>query len=161
MSVKWDGTKLLKTIAANEESTAKLYRAIAENANIGAKFFEIMAADEERHQKIYEALLAKYASNLGLDLDESYTEYVDLLIKHNVIFDNKLIEKAKTITVRSQILDIAERAERDAVLFVTELQKLYPDMAKDEMEIILSEEKKHLKMVLEKQELQQPYIRGL
>ena len=161
MSVKWDGTKLLKTIAANEESTAKLYRAIAENANIGAKFFEIMAADEERHQKIYEALLAKYASNLGLDLDESYTEYVDLLIKHNVIFDNKLIEKAKTITVRSQILDIAERAERDAVLFVTELQKLYPDMAKDEMEVILSEEKKHLKMVLEKQELQQPYIRGL
>ena len=120
-----------------------------------------MAADEERHQKIYEALLAKYASNLGLDLDESYTEYVDLLIKHNVIFDNKLIEKAKTITVRSQILDIAERAERDAVLFVTELQKLYPDMAKDEMEVILSEEKKHLKMVLEKQELQQPYIRGL
>ena len=161
MSVKWDGTKLLKTIAANEESTAKLYRAIAENANIGAKFFEIMAADEERHQKIYEALLAKYASNLGLDLDESYTEYVDLLIKHNVIFDNKLIEKAKTITVRSQILDIAERAERDAVLFVTELQKLYPDMAKDEMEVILSEEKKHLKMVLEKQELPQPYIRGL
>ena len=161
MSVKWDGTKLLKTIAANEESTAKLYRAIAENANIGAKFFEIMAADEERHQKIYEALLAKYASNLGLDLDESYTEYVDLLIKHNVIFDNKLIEKAKTITVRSQILDIAERAERDAIMFVTELQKLYPDMAKDEMEIILSEEKKHLKMVLEKQELQQPYIRGL
>jgi rubrerythrin len=161
MSVKWDGTKLLKTIAANEESTAKLYRAIAENANIGANFFEIMAADEERHQKIYEALLAKYASNLGLELDESVTEYVDLLIKHNVIFDNKLIEKAKTITVRSQILDIAERAERDAVLFVTELQKLYPDMAKDEMEIILSEEKKHLKMVLEKQELQQPYMRGL
>lgn len=161
MSVKWDGTKLLKTIAANEESAAKLYRAIAENANIGAKFFEILAADEERHQKIYEALLVKYASNLGLELDEAYLEYVDLLIKHNVLFDNKLIEKAKTITVRSQILDIAERAEREAILFVTELQKLYPDMAKDEMEIILKEEKKHLKMVLEKQELSQPYIRGL
>ena len=124
MSVKWDGTKLLKTIAANEESAAKLYRAIAENANIGAKFFEILAADEERHQKIYEALLVKYASNLGLELEEAYLEYVDLLIKHNVLFDNKLIEKAKTITVRSQILDIAERAEREAILFVTELQTL-------------------------------------
>ena len=161
MSVKWDGAKLLKTIAANEESAAKLYRAIAENANIGAKFFEILAADEERHQKIYEALLVKYASNLGLELDETYSEYVDLLIKNNVLFDSKLIEKAKTITIRSQILDIAERSERDAILFVTELQKMYPDMAKDEMEIILNEEKKHLKMVLEKQELPQPYIRGL
>ena len=161
MSVKWDGAKLLKTIAANEESAAKLYRAIAENANIGAKFFEILAADEERHQKIYEALLVKYASNLGLELDETYSEYVDLLIKNNVLFDSKLIEKAKTITIRSQILDIAERSERDAILFVTELQKMYPDMAKDEMEIILNEEKKHLKMVLEKQELPQPYMRGL
>jgi len=161
MSVKWDGTKLLRTIAANEESAAKLYRAIAENANIGAKFFELLAADEERHQKIYEALLVKYASNLGLEIDETYSEYVDLLIKHNVVFDNNLIEKAKTITIRSQILDIAERSERDAILFVTELQKMYPDMAKAEMEIILNEEKKHLKMVLEKQELQQPYIRGL
>lgn len=161
MSVKWDGTKLLKTIAANEESAAKLYRAIAENANIGAKFFEIMAADEERHHKIYEALLVKYASNLGLELDETDSEYVDLLIKHNVTFDNNMIEKARTITLRSQILDIAERSEREAILFITELQRLYPDMAKDEMEIILKEEKKHLKMVLEKQELQQPYIRGL
>ena len=161
MSVKWDGTKLLKTIVANEESTAKLYRAIAENANIGAKFFEILAADEERHQKIYEALLVKYADKLGLELDETYSEYVDLLIKRNVVFENKLIEDAKTIAMRDQILDIAERSERDAVLFVTELQKMYPDMAKDEMEVILSEEKKHLKMVLEKQELQQPYIRGL
>ena len=161
MSVKWDGTKLLKTIAANEGSAAKLYRAIAENANIGAKFFEILAADEERHQKIYEALLVKYASNLGVEIDETYSEYVDLLIKNNVLFDNPLIEKAKTITVRSQILDIAERSEKDAILFVTELQKLYPDMAKAEMEIILNEEKKHLKMVLEKQELPQPYMRGL
>lgn len=161
MSVKWDGTKLLETIVANEESTAKLYRAIAENANIGAKFFEVLAADEDRHKKIYEALLQKYADKLGLELDESYSEYIDLLITRNVVFDNKLIEAAKTVSTRIQILDIAERAERDAILFVTEIQKMYPDMAKDEMEIILNEERKHLKMVLEKQELPQPYMRGL
>ena len=161
MSVKWDGTKLLKTIIANEESTAKLYRAIAENANIGAKSFDILAADEETHKMIYEGLLAKYADKLGLELDEAYSEYVDLLIRRNVVFDNKLIEDAKTIDRRDQILEIAERAERDAILFVSELQKMYPIMAKEEMAIILNEEKKHLKMVLEKQELQQPYIRGL
>ena len=141
MSVKWDGTKLLKTIVANEESTAKLYRAIAENANIGAKFFEILAADEERHKMIYEALLVKYADKLGLELDEAYSEYVDLLIRRNVVFDNKLIEDAKTIDRRDQILEIAERAERDAILFVSELQKMYPIMAKEEMAIILNEER--------------------
>ncbi|MHC1717776.1 MAG: ferritin family protein [Acidaminococcaceae bacterium] len=161
MTVKWDGTKLLKTIIANEESTAKLYRAIAENAHIGAKFFDILAADEERHKMIYEALLVQYADKLGMELDEAYSEYVDLLIRRNVVFDNKLIEDAKTIDRRDQILEIAERAERDAILFVSELQKMYPIMAKEEMAIILNEERKHLKMVLEKQELQQPYIRGL
>ena len=132
MPVNWDGTKLLKTIVANEESMAKLYRAIAENANIGAKFFEILAADEERHKKIYEALSVKYADKMGLELDEAYSEYIDLLIRRNVVFDNKLIEDAKTITMRDQILDIAERAERDAILFVSELQKMYSDMATDE-----------------------------
>ncbi len=63
---------------------------------------------------------------------------------------------------KSQIFDIAEKAERDAVLFVTELQKLYPDLAKEEMAIILNEEKKHLKKILERKRESQPMFgRGM
>lgn len=162
MAVKWDGTKLLKSISENESSAANLYRAIAGEIRIGEQFFEKLAQDEERHKKIYDALLIKYSKNIELELEENDAEYMDLLIKNNVLFDEKLIDKAKNVFTKSQIFDIAERAERDAVLFVTELQRLYPDLAKDEMSIILNEEKKHLKMILERKTESQPMFgRGL
>lgn len=36
------------------------------------------------------------------------------------------------------------------VVYVNELQRLYPDLAKDELKIILKEENSHLKMVLDR-----------
>ncbi|HHZ01510.1 MAG TPA: hypothetical protein GX396_01040 [Tissierellia bacterium] len=162
-TVKWNGRNLIKTIAENEKAATKLYRAIAAEARIGEQFFELLAKDEERHEKIYNALLEKFTkSNMDLELEESDAEYVDILIENNTLFDDELIEKAKKIFTKSQIFDIAERAERDAVLFVTELQRLYPDLAKEEMEIILKEEKAHLKKVLERKRDSQPMFgRGM
>ena len=128
-TVKWNGKNLLKTIAENEAGATKLYRAIASEARIGEQFFEMLAKDEERHEKIYNALLREFSEKMDLELEESDAEYVDLLVESNVLFDDELIEKAKKIFTKAQIFDIAERAERDAVLFVTELQRLYPDLA--------------------------------
>jgi rubrerythrin len=162
MFVKWNGTKLLKTIAENEASAVKLYRAIAAEARIGEQFFEKLAKDEERHEKIYNALLVKFEKNAEVDLDEEDAQYMDLLVANNVLFDEKLIKEAKNIFTKSQIFELAEQSERDAVIFVTELQRLYPDLAKDEMAIILKEEKSHLKMILQRKTESQPLFgRGL
>jgi len=162
MTVKWNGVNLLKTIAENEKSATRLYKAIAAEARIGEKFFEQLAEDEERHEKIYNALLAKFEKEIEIEIEQSEAEYVDLLIESNSLFDEELIEKARKVFTKSQIFDIAEKAERDAVLFVTELQKLYPDLAKEEMAIILNEEKKHLKKILERKRESQPMFgRGM
>ncbi|WP_313343955.1 ferritin family protein [Sedimentibacter sp.] len=162
MTVKWNGTNLLKTIAENEAGATKFYRAIAEEARIGEKFFELLAQDEEKHEKIYNALLKRFEKNIEIELEESDAKYMDLLIEANNPFDNELIEKAKKIWDRRQIFEIAEQAERDAVLFVSELQRLYPDMAAEEMAIILKEEKSHLQKVLERKRESQPMFgRGM
>jgi len=162
MKVKWNGTNLLKTIAENEAGATKLYRAIASEARIGEQFFEKLAQDEERHEKIYNALLAKFSKNIDLELEKGDAEYIDLLVENNMLLDEELIEKAKKIFTKDQIFDLAEKAERDAVLFVTELQHLYPDLAKDEIAIILKEEKGHLKKVLERRKESQPLFgRGM
>jgi hypothetical protein len=124
--VKWNGKNLLKTIAENEAGATKLYKAIASEARIGEQFFELLAKDEERHEKIYNALLKDFSDKMDLELEQSDAEYVDLLVESNVLFDDELVEKAKKIFTKSQIFDLAEKAERDAVLFVTELQRLYP-----------------------------------
>lgn len=162
MTVKWNGVNLLKTIAENEKSATELYRAIANESRIGEKFFGQLADDEERHEQIYNALLKKFEKNIEIEIEENEAEYVDLLIESNSLFDEELIEQAKNIFTKSQIFDIAEKAERDAVLFVTELQRLYPDMAAEEISIILNEEKRHLKKVLERKRENQPLFgRGM
>ncbi len=38
MTVKWNGVNLLKTIAENEKSATRLYKAIAAEARIGESF---------------------------------------------------------------------------------------------------------------------------
>jgi rubrerythrin len=131
MSVKWDGAKLLKTIAENEAGATKFYRAIASEARFGEKFFENLAKDEERHEKIYNALLDKHSTSIDVEIDENEAEYMDLLIENNLVFDDKLIEKAKKLFTKDQIFDLAEKAERDTVMYVIELQKLFPNLAKD------------------------------
>ena len=163
-TVKWNGRQLLKTIAENEAATTKLYRAVAGEARIGEKFFELLAQDEERHEKIYNALLKKYEAEMDLDLDlaEEDAEYMNILVESNVVFTDELVDQAKKIFTKSQIFDIAEKAERDAVLFVSELQRLYPDLAKEEMAIILKEEQAHLKKVLQRKRESQPMFgRGM
>ncbi len=161
-TVKWNGRNLIKTIAENEAGATKLYRAIASEARIGEQFFELLAKDEERHEKIYNALYKEVSEKMDVDIEDSDAEYVDLLVESNVLVDDELIEKAKKIFTKAQIFDLAERAERDAVLFVTELQRLYPDLAKEEMAIILKEEQAHLKKVLERKKESQPVFgRGM
>ncbi len=161
-TVKWNGRNLLKTIAENEAGATRLYRAIASEARIGEQFFELLAQDEERHEKIYKALFDKFSDKMDLELDQSDADYVDLLVESNVLFDEELVEKAKKIFTKAQIFDLAERAERDAVLFVTEMQRLYPNLAKEEMAIILKEEQAHLKKVLERKKESQPLFgRGM
>ncbi|NYB72917.1 hypothetical protein HZF24_02040 [Sedimentibacter hydroxybenzoicus DSM 7310] len=162
MTVKWNGANLIKTIAENEAGATKFYRAIAEEARIGEKFFELLAQDEEKHEKIYNALLKRFEKNIEIELEESDAKYMDLLIEANNPFDDELIEKAKKMWDKSQIFEIAEQAERDAVLFVSELQRLYPDMAAEEMAIISKEEKSHLQKVLERKRESQPMFgRGM
>lgn len=152
MTVQWDGEKLLKTIILNEQRVAEFYRNIAAKADKGELFFEKLAQDEERHEQIYTALVKQMEGKTVLNLEQEEAEYMDLLLQFNITdsFDEILADSGKLLG-RNQIYDLAERVERDAVFFVTELIRLYPDLAPEQMEIILREEKKHLAMILERQ----------
>ncbi len=152
MTVQWDGEKLLKTIILNEQRVAEFYRNIAAKADKGELFFEKLAQDEERHEQSYTALVKQMEGKTVLNLEQEEAEYMDLLLQFNITdsFDEILADSGKLLG-RNQIYDLAERVERDAVFFVTELIRLYPDLAPEQMEIILREEKKHLAMILERQ----------
>lgn len=157
-----NGKVILQTIADNEAKVAQLYKAIASEAKKGDVFFENLAKDEERHNKIYHALMNKLPDDGALELEEEQANYLNLLIEQNFLNDNSLVEKASKIIDKREIFELAERVERDAVIWVTELQNIYPDLATEEMKIVLKEEKSHLMKVLERKKESQPLFgRGM
>ncbi len=151
MSKQFDGTDFFRMMAANEKAVGALYRQLAEDANLGGKFFEKLASDEDRHFTIYTELLKKFAGSrdLTVEVSEEQEQYLKLLIENNALKDaDKLREKAAKATDKDEIYDMAERAERDSVLFVEELITLYPELQPEDFRIVLKEEKKHLAQVM-------------
>ncbi len=151
MGTQFDGTEFFQMMAANEKAVGALYRQFAGDAKLGAKFFESLAKDEDRHFSIYTALLKKYADSKGLTVEVTadQEEYLKLLIGNNMLKEaDKLREKAAKFTDKDQIYDLAERSERDSVLFVQELISLYPMLQPEDFQTILKEEKDHLKQVM-------------
>lgn len=153
MSKMWNGTGFFQMMADNEKAVGDLYRQMSKSAVFGGKFFENLAKDEDRHHEIYKALLHKYENNKGLEISVSDEQeaYLKLLIQNNMLKDaDKLIEKVKKFTIKDDAFAVAERAERDSVMFVQELIELYPELQPEDFKVILQEEKAHLSMVMQR-----------
>lgn len=151
MDKQWNGAAFFKMMAANEKAVAALYRQIADNAKFGGKFFENLAKDEDRHYDIYTALLRKFegSKELTVEVSEEKEQYLNLLIENNMLKDaEKILKKAAKVTNKDEIYDLAERAERDSVLFVEELINLFPNLQPEDFRVVLQEEKNHLRQVL-------------
>jgi rubrerythrin len=151
MGKSFDGSDFFRMMAANEKAVAALYRQFAGVSQAGGKFFENLANDEDRHYTIYTALLTRYAGSQSLtaDVSEEKGEYLNLLIENNMLKDaEKLLAKASKLSDKDEIYHLAERAERDSVLFVQELIELFPQLQPDDFRVILQEEKDHLRQVM-------------
>ncbi|HHT21376.1 MAG TPA: hypothetical protein GXZ74_08060 [Tissierellia bacterium] len=144
--------ELFDAIVVFEKNVGQLYDSISEDVRkqFGV-FFENMAQDEYRHAKIYQAL-GERAQNEDITLsDPGEVAYVQSLIE-GTTFDKEgnFLANAKKVKSKHQVLDMAEKVEREAIQYVYELARLFPDFAKDQVAILLQEEQKHLQMVLDR-----------
>ena len=150
MKNRWDGTDLFEMMISNEEKVATLYRHLAGNAKLGGKFLEYLAKDEDRHHEMYKLLLKKFQKNSDqiIEISEEQEQYLKLLIERNMLKDTvQLMDEAERITTKDDLFDMAERIERDSVLFVEEIINLYPQLTV-ELRTVLNEEKDHLRQVM-------------
>lgn len=121
MAVRFDGKRLFKTLVLNEAKVAEFYKTLASEMKEGT-----------------------------LELDEEDAEYMNALIQNNMFEDAEdTVAKVRGKYAKDDALTIAEKIERDGLIFVSELMRLYPDVAPDEIKIVLTEERKHLKSVLQ------------
>lgn len=161
MEKKWTAKQLFKEVVEFENKIGQLYDNIADDVKeqFGV-FFENMAKDEYRHAKIYEAL-GQRVEEEGLALKEEDEAYLSALFENSTLKDPKILEDAKKIKNKWQILDLAEKVEREAISYVREFAELFPDFAAEQVKILLAEEKKHLQMVLDRKKDAQTQFLGL
>jgi hypothetical protein len=99
---------------------------------------------------MYQTLLTRLqgSPDLSVEVTEEHEHYLKLLIERNMLKDTvKLMDEAERLTSKDELYDLAERVERDSVLFVQELINLYPKLHA-EFRVALAEEKDHLRQVM-------------
>ncbi len=144
----FDGKKLVEAIIITEERIGELYRNLAEQVedDKSVDLFNKLAEDEEKHKEIYIELLEKLPNNGEVEMSTEDIEYTETLIETNIL-TNKEIKK---IYSNFDALLVAEKVERDGIILIHQLMDFYPSVAMEELKVILSEEKKHLKSILHK-----------
>ncbi len=149
MTKKYNAIKFIEMVKATENKVAEMYTGLSAKVKDGkAKDLLLKLADDERmHENMYASILSKVPAGGELDLSEDEIEYTETLIGTNLFFSHN----AKHIYGKMNALAIAEKIERDSILYYTQIMKLFPDTMHDEMEQILAQEKKHLKYVQESQ----------
>lgn len=148
--MKFDGKQILTTFVKMEEEVSKYYSELAENAGDekSKTLFERLALEEDKHHEMYTKLLEKHGDDLQREFTEEEIEYTNSLINENI---KEKHEFDKSMKIKDA-LELAEKMEKDGILFVYQMMSLYPDIAQKEMKTILREEKKHLQMVRDRQQ---------
>lgn len=146
--INYDARKLVQTIIMNEENKAKFYKTISEKAEDRhtMNLFLRLSEEEEMHVKLYADILEHLPNNGKLQLPEDEVEYMEILITANIFANEKVMRKFLEIDIQQ----FMEKIERDSILLRVQLKRLFPGYRENEMDLILKEEKKHLKIATDK-----------
>lgn len=151
MSNVISSTNILETLIQLEQNGYTFYQEAANAMEDGVtkNLLLKLAKDEQKHEKVYKDLLAKQTdiSEITFNEDESY---IDLILELNkMVTDEKKLEKTKKVISKREALTIAEKLEKDTIIFLNELVDLDKDIKRNKAyKAALKEEKNHLRLIL-------------
>jgi rubrerythrin len=153
MGVFFSGSELLEIAIGIESNGMAFYRALADKT--GKKdvkdTYNYLAGEEKKHLDTFRGM----SDSLGqAKPPESYTEEYMLYLKSlvdNAVFSSitEAQQKADKVFNKIEALDTGIQAEKDSILFYTELQNLVKERDRKVVLNILDEEKKHLRQLSE------------
>lgn len=151
MSNVISSTNILETLIQLEQNGYKFYKEAASAMEEGAtkNLLLKMAKEEQQHEKTYKELLEKQTDVSEITFNEDET-YIDLILSLNEMVTNEQkLEKTKKVISKREALTIAERLEKDTIIFLNELVDLDKDIKRNKAyKVALKEEKNHLRLIL-------------
>jgi len=153
MGVFFSGSELLEVAVGIERNGMAFYKALADKTgNRDVKgIYNHLAGEEKKHLDIFQGM----SDSLGqAKPPETYTDEYMLYLKSLVdstVFTNvtEAQQKAEKTSNEVEALDTGIQAEKDSILFYTELQNLVRERDRKVVLNILDEEKKHLRQLSE------------
>jgi rubrerythrin len=153
MGVFFSGSELLEIAIGIERNGMAFYQALADKTENRAvkDTYNYLAGEEKKHLDTFQGM----SDSLGqVKPPETYTEEYMLYLKSLVdsaVFSNvtEAQQKAGKISDEIEALDTGIQAEKDSILFYTELQNLVRELDRKVVLKVLDEEKNHLRQLWE------------
>jgi rubrerythrin len=153
MAVFFSGSELLEIAMGIERNGMAFYQALADKTGKRdvKDIYTYLAGEEKKHLDIFQGM----SDSLGqVKPPETYTEEYMLYLKSLVdsaVFSNvtEAQQKAAKLSNEIEALDAGIQAEKDSILFYTELQNLVRERDRKVVLNIVDEEKKHLRQLSE------------
>ncbi len=148
MSILFSGSELLEIALGIERNGAAFYQALVEKTedkNIKA-IYNHLASEEIKHLNTFQGMLNTVEKYQPPEVyAEEYMLYLKSLADSSVFSNvSQAREKARKIAGESEALDIGIQAEKDSILFYTEMQNFTKPADQKVIQRIIDEEKAHL-----------------
>ena len=149
MSILFSGNEVIDIAVKIEENGRAFYLAAADKAEDEslAAVLRKLADDEVEHKNIFQAM---YGPDEQYSLVEGYEEEADAYAK--AMASSQVFAPGKSVEnlVREagdifEVLSLAMGAEKDSILYYTEMKTWVQPKDKDVIDKVIVEEKKHLK----------------
>jgi rubrerythrin len=148
MSIIFSGSELLEVALGIERNGAAFYQALAEKTKDRSTqaIYKHLADEEIKHQKTFQAMLDVVGSyQPPQDYAEDYALYLKSLVDSSVFTDiSQAQQKAAQASSQAEALDIGIQAEKDSILFYTEMKNLVKPADRQLVLKIIDEEQGHL-----------------
>ena len=151
MGIFISGAQLAQIAVGIEKNGAAFYDSLAKSAaDVTARdIYEHLASKEREHIEIFQNML-----NIVGDYQspETYTEEYDLYLKalvETTVFSDEQVARqmAEKVASQAEAIQIGIGAEKDSILFYSEMRELVRRSDREIMDKIIEEEKSHLRQL--------------
>ncbi len=146
-------SELIEVALGIERNGVAYYSSLAESATDASlkDTYNHLADMEREHIKIFQNMLdsaGKYQPPYAGEAAEEYEQYLKALIDSTVFTDDKVARQmAQKAASPAEAIQLALGAEKDSILFYSEMRDLVPKQDRPSIDKILNEEKSHIRQL--------------
>jgi rubrerythrin len=151
MGIFFSGRELIEIAIGIEGNGATFYNSLAGSTKIpeAKGTYKYLADQEKQHAAIFQKMLGMVSEYKPPEtFTEDYNRYLKALIDSLIFADDETtLEMAQKVNDDAEAIQVAMRAEKDSILFYTEVRERVRPADRKVVKKIIDEEKSHLRQL--------------